>query len=150
LTTKVKNILLPENGGTGLNNVPTDQILVGSNTGTIKPKILASSDNSLEITQTADSIILKSKLAATEVTSDPAGTFNVGNLPNGSTYISNAINSFQVSFGDIIIASIDKDLEGCMLTAYVSQPNVIRIAIFNGTGVNKSLGFVNVKVYIVK
>jgi F0F1-type ATP synthase membrane subunit a len=99
------------------------------------------------ITNTPGGIEISSSVQ--EITSDPAGTFNIGNLPAGSTYTSNAINAFIVDFGDIIIGSVDVNLQGCMLTAYVSQPNVIRVSIFNGTGGTVNLGTVNVRVMIV-
>src|SRR3989339_1013189 len=149
LTTKVTGILPVANGGTGASSFFTDNILVGDGTNHVKAKILASRDSSIQISQTADSIIISSSFSATEINSDPAGTFNIGNLANGTTYTSNAINSFAVNFGDIIIGSIDVDLQGCMLTAYVSQQNVIRVSIFNGTGSVKNLGTVNVRVYVV-
>ena len=151
LASKVAGVLPVEHGGTGSTSYTMNNILVGGGTGAISSKILASADSSISITQTADSIILKSSFAATEVTSDPAGTFNIGNLPAGSTYTSNAINSFTCDYGDIIIGSVDVNLQGCMLTAYVSQPNVIRISVFNGTGTAVNLGNnINVRVYIVK
>ena len=150
LTSKVTGVLPVVNGGMGNAALTVDNILVGNGANPIAAKILASADSSLLITQTADSIILKTQFSATEVTSDPAGTFVINNLPAGSTYTSNAINSFAVDFGDIILGSIDADLQGCMLTAYVSNPNVIRISIYNGTGGAVNLGTVNVRVYVVK
>jgi hypothetical protein len=150
ITTKVTGVLPVANGGMGNATLTDGRLLVGSGTNPIKAKVLASADTSIQITQTADSIIIKGKFAATEVTSDPAGTFVINNLPAGSTYTSNAINAFAVSFGDIIIGSVDVNLQGCMLTAYVSQPNVIRVSIFNGTGTAVNLGTVNVRVFIVR
>ncbi len=147
---KVTGMLSIENGGTESSFLADGNILVGSGTDPIKTKILACPDSSILITQTADSIILSSTFAPTEINSDPAGTFVIGNLPAGSTYTSNAINSFAVGFGDIVLGSVDVDLQGCMMTSYVSQPNVIRVSIFNGTGSAKNLGNVNVKVYIVR
>jgi len=151
LTAKVTGVLSVSNGGTGNATLTDGSILVGSGTNPIISKVLAAGDTSIQITQTADTIFLKAKFAATEVTSDPAGTFNIGNLPAGSTYTSNAINSFACGFGDIVIGSIDVDLQGCMMTAYVANPNVIRVSIYNGTGGAVNLGNgINVKVYIVK
>ncbi|MFH2142390.1 MAG: hypothetical protein ABIJ97_08215 [Bacteroidota bacterium] len=150
LSTKVTDTLPVANGGTGMGFLIDESILVGSGTNSVKAKILACPDSSILITQTVDSIILNATFAGTEVASDPAGTFVIGNLPAGTTYTSNAINAFVVNFGDIIIGSIDSDLQGCMLTAYVSQPNVIRVSIFNGTGGAVNLGTVNMKVYVIK
>jgi len=151
LETKVTGILAVANGGVGNTQLTKDNILVGNGSEPVRAKVLASADTSIIITQTQDSILLKAKFAATEVTSDPAGTFNIPNLPAGSTYISNAINYFGVDFGDIIVGSIDTDLKGCMLTAYVSQPNVIRVAIYNGTGGMVNFGLdVNLRVFVIK
>ncbi len=151
LSTKVTGVLPVANGGMGNASLTNENILVGSGTDPIKAKVLAAGDTSIVITQTADSIILKAKFAATEVTSDPAGTFNIPNLPAGDTYVSNAINYQGVDFGDIIVGSIDVNLQGCMLTAYVSQQNVIRVAIYNGTGGMVNFGLdVNLRVFVIR
>jgi hypothetical protein len=72
LTSKPVQILLPvTNGGTGNATLTDGNILVGSGTDPIKARVLASADTSIQIIQTADSIILKSKFTAEEVTSDP-------------------------------------------------------------------------------
>ncbi|MBN2272890.1 MAG: hypothetical protein JXR41_15605 [Bacteroidales bacterium] len=151
LTSKVTGVLPVANGGMGNATLTVDNILVGSGTDPIKAKVLASTDSSLIITQTSDSIILKTQFKAAEVTSDPAGTFNIPNIPAGDTWVSNAINYFGVNFGDIIVGSIDQSLQGCMLTAYVSQQNVIRIAIYNGTGGQVNFGLdVNLRVFVIR
>lgn len=150
LKAKITDTLAVANGGTGKGDFALDRVLVGNGTNPIRAKIISSPDNTVLISQTADSLKLRAVAAPVEVTSDPAGTFVIGNLPAGSTYTSNAINAFAVDFGNIIIGSVDVDLQGCMLTSYVSQPNVIRISIYNGTGSAKNLGTVNVKVFIVK
>ncbi|MGD9494142.1 MAG: hypothetical protein AB7V36_12385 [Bacteroidales bacterium] len=149
LSVKVTDTLAVTNGGTGRGTLTDDFIVVGNGTAAVDSKLLASADSSILITQTQDSIILSANFPATVVTSDPAGTFVINNLPAGSTYTSNAINSFAVDYGDIIMASVDVSLQGCMMTAYVSQPNVIRISIFNGTGGAVNLGTVNVRVYVI-
>lgn len=149
LSTKVTDSLSVANGGTGKNFLADEGLLVGSGIDPVKAKVLASSDASVIITQTADTINLQAVSTPTVITSDPAGTFVIGNLPDGSTYTSNAINAFVVNYGDVIIGSIDVSLQGCMLTAYVSQPNVIRVSIYNGTGSAVNLGTVNVRVLIV-
>lgn len=151
LTSKVTGVLPVSNGGMGNATLTLDNILVGSGTDPIKAKVLASTDSSLIITQTADSIILKTQFKAAEVTSDPAGTFNIPNIPAGQTWVSNAINYFGINFGDIIVGSIDQNLQGCMLTAYVSQQNVIRVAIYNGTGGTVNFGLdVNLRVFVIR
>jgi len=151
LKAKVLDSLSVVNGGTGKNYLNAGRLLVGNNADPINAKVLASPDATVLITQTADTINLSAISAPVLVTSDPAGTFNIPNLANGSTYISNAINYTGVDFGDIIIASINVNLQGCMLTAYVSQQNVIRVAIFNGTGGAVNFGLnVNLRVFVIK
>jgi len=166
LSSKVTDTLPVPNGGTGSGSFIKNSLLLGNSTDSIvslgtatdgqipigvtdgKP-VLANltAGTGVTITNTPGGIQIAS--AVSEITSDPAGTFVIGNLPAGQTYVSNAINAFIVNYGDVIIGSIDVNLQGCMLTAYVSQPNVIRIAIFNGTGVPVNLGVVNVRVMIV-
>jgi len=151
LKMKVTDSLSVGNGGTGKNFLTTDHILVGSNADPIKAKALYSSDATVLISQTADTINLRAVSAPVLVTSDPAGTFNIPNILNGNTWVSNAINYAGIDFGDIIIGSINVNLQGCILTAYVSQQNVIRVAIFNGTGSTVNFGLdVSLRVFVVK
>ena len=152
LTTKVTGILPLANGGLGTTTFPAERLLVGNGTNPIANKVLASADSSIQITQTADSIILKANVVAAPLPlSADGGTFNPGTIPAGGTYVSNAINSFTCNMGDIVLASVNVNLQGCMLTAYVSQPNVVRVAIYNGTGVPVNLGNnVKIKVFIIK
>ncbi|OFX70396.1 MAG: hypothetical protein A2X12_08960 [Bacteroidetes bacterium GWE2_29_8] len=166
LTTKVTGVLPVSNGGTGASSLTDNSLLVAKGTGAIQSLGVATdgqipigvtggtpvignikAGTGITVTNTPGGIEISSSVQ--EVNSDPAGTFVINNLPAGSTYTSNAINSFAVDFGDIIIGSIDKDLQGCMMTAYVSQPNVIRVSIFNGTGGAVNLGTVVIRVLIV-
>ena len=166
LTGKVTNILPLVNGGTGAASFTENSLLLGNSTDPLqslgvaadgqipigvtggKPVLATlTAGTGVTITNTPGGILIAS--AVSEISSDPAGTFVIGNLPAGSTYTSNAINAFVVNYGDVIIGSVDVSLQGCMLTAYVSQPNVIRISIFNGTGGAVNLGTVNVRVLIV-
>lgn len=151
LTTKVTGILPVANGGTGNTILADGRVLVGSGTNAVKPKVLASPDATVIITQTADTVNFQAVSAPVLVTSDPAGTFNIPNIQAGGNWVSNAINYQDVNFGDIIIASIDVSLQGCMLTAYVSQQNVIRVAIYNGTGGQVNFGLdINLKVFVIR
>jgi hypothetical protein len=166
LSLKVTDTLPVANGGTGSVSFIKNSLLLGNSTDSIeslgtaldgqipigvtggKP-VLATlkAGTGVAITNTPGGIEISSSVS--EITSDPAGTFVINNLPVGSTYVSNAINAFEVNFGDIVVGSVDKDLQGCMLTTYVSQPNVIRVAIYNGTGGAVNLGVVNIRVVIV-
>ncbi|OFY72730.1 MAG: hypothetical protein A2V46_10765 [Bacteroidetes bacterium RBG_19FT_COMBO_42_7] len=167
LTTKVTNILPVANGGSGASSLTNNSLLAGNGTNPVL-SLGAATDGQIPIGATGGIPVLANitpgpgitvtntpggiEISANveEVTSDPAGTFVIGNLPVGSTYTSNAINAFEVDFGNIVIGSVDKDLQGCMMTTYVSQPNVIRISIYNCTGGSVNLGTVNVRVFVVK
>ena len=74
------------------------------------------------------------------VNSNIAGNVNPNNITAGSTWISPAIPLAGVVYGNIIIGSINTDLQGCQMTCFVSNANVIKVAIFNGTGGNVNLG----------
>lgn len=166
LSVKVTDTLAVSNGGTGSGSFIRNSLLLGNSADSVqslgiatngqipigvtggKP-VLATLTAGTGVTITNTPGTIEISAAVSEITTDPAGTFVIGNLPAGQTYTSNAINAFEVNFGDVIIGSIDADLQGCMLTAYVSQPNVIRISIFNGTGGAVNLGTVNVRVMIV-
>lgn len=166
LAVKVTDTLSVANGGTGNGSFMKNSLLLGNDTDSIqslgvalngqipigvtggKP-VLANLTAGTGVTITNKPGGIEIASAVSEITSDPAGTFVIGNLPAGQTYISNAINAFVVKYGDVIIGSVDTNLYGCMLTAYVSQPNVIRVAIFNGTGGAVNLGTVNIRVMIV-
>jgi hypothetical protein len=166
LSAKVFDTLPVPNGGTGSAYFTKNSLLLGNAIDSIQSLGLAmdgqipigvtggkpvlaniTAGTGVTITNTPGGIQIAS--AVSEISSDPAGTFVIGNLPAGSTYTSNAINAFIVNYGEVIIGSVDVSLQGCMLTAYVSQPNVIRISIFNGTGGAVNLGTVNVRVLIV-
>ncbi len=167
MSSKVTGVLPVSNGGTGSASHTTGGILVGNGSDPVI-SLAAATDGQIPIGVTGGNPVMGNITAGTgvsvintpggieisssvsEITSDPAGTFVIGNLPAGDTYVSNAINSFEVGFGDVIIGSVNVNLQGCMLTAYVSQPNVIRIAIFNGTGGAVNLGTVDVRVLIVQ
>ena len=157
LTTKVTGVLPVRNGGTGtdslransflvvdstgalqaLDSATNGQILVGVTDSVPKLKVLAGSGG-IVVSFTADSVIIGSRIS---------GVFNaVGvNLDPGevdflSTWLSPPIELQGVDFGDIIVGSLAVDLQGIMMTTYVSGPNRIRVALYNGTGENLDLG----------
>ena len=171
LTSKVTNVLPVPNGGTGASTLNNSGILLGGGTDPVKAlppavdgqipvgvtsadpdlKVLAAG-NGIDVSFTADSVIISSTISGS-VNSNGIQPINVGVIAAGDTYIS---SSFPVpgggsgQMGDIVLASIDKNLNGCMLTPYFFSPNTIKVAIFNGTGSNVNLGTVNVKLLIVQ
>jgi hypothetical protein len=70
----------------------------------------------------------------TGVNSSVAGNVNPNVIAAGATWISPAIPLTGVDFGNIVVGSINTDLRGCMMTTYVTNLNIIKVAIFNGTG----------------
>lgn len=171
LSTKVTDTLAVENGGTGKGSLTDGGLIIGGGTGPVKvlpqasdgqiPVGVTSSDPALKmlaagegilITQKTDSVIVSSTISG-EVTANGVQSINIGVIPAGSTYIS---PSFPVPgggavMGDIILASLDINLQGCIMTPYLFSENTARVAIFNGTAGSVNLGNnVNVKILIVK
>lgn len=172
LSTKVTDTLAVEHGGTGAPFLTDGGLLVGGGTEPVRalpqgidgqiPVGVTSSDpvlkllaagSGIQVTQKADSVIISSTISG-EVEATGVQTVDIGTIASGSTYISPAFPVPGASggqMGDIILASIDKNLQGCMLTPYFFSSETVRIAIFNGTGAAVNLGNgVSVKILIVK
>lgn len=172
LTSKVTGILPVANGGTGGVSLTDGGLLVGGGTDMVRalpqaldgqiPVGVTSSDPVLKtmvggtgilVTQGVDEVVISSSITG-GVEADGVKTLDIGVIPAGSTYIS---PSFPVpgdgtgQMGDIILASIDQNLRGCMLTPYFFSANTVKVAIFNGTGNQVNLGNnVQVKLLIVQ
>jgi hypothetical protein len=151
LTTKVTGVLPVPNGGTGVSSSTDGGLLIGGGTGPIRSlpaatdlqipvgvtaadpvlKVL-SSGVGINITQTADSVIISSGIQG--VNSQTAATVSPGTLQNLDTWNSGPLTIQGVALGNIVVGSLDGDLHGCMMTTYVSGNNQIRVALFNGTG----------------
>ena len=167
LTAKVTGILPVPNGGTGVASSTDGGILLGGGTGPIKFLAVADSGQipigdgttdpvlntltagiGISITNGAGTITINSTVGG--VNSNSAGTVPVGTIANGTTFISGAIPVPGVAFGNIIIASFDQDLRGCILRAYVFSANNIKVAIYNGTGTPQTLGTGALRVLVVQ
>lgn len=171
LTSKVTNILPVENGGTETDSLTDGGLLVGGGTGPIRSidrgvngqipvgqtnadplmKMLAGG-RGIKVDETADSVIISYTLTG-KVDADGTQSLNIGQIQPGTTYISPAFpvpGASNGALGDIVLASLDKNLQGCILTAYFFSANTIKIAIFNGTGSNVNLGTAVAKLLIVK
>lgn len=172
LTTKVTGVLPVSNGGTGASSLTNGGILVGGGTTPIQTlpqgidgqipvgvngsnpvmKLLTQGPG-INVTQTADSIIISSTITG-GVNANGKQSINIGMISGGSTYISPAFpvpGGGSGAKGDIVLASLDVNLKGCMLTPYFFSANTIKVAIFNGTGSNVNLGNgVIVKILVVQ
>lgn len=171
LTTKVTNVLPVGNGGTGADSLTDGGLLVGGGTGPIRAidrgtdgtipvgqtnadpiMKLLTGGRGITVNETTDSVVISFNLTGA-VNSDGTQVLNIGVISPGTTYIS---PSFPVpgassgTMGDIVLASLDKNLQGCILTAYFFSANTIKIAIFNGSGSNVNLGTATAKLLIVK
>ena len=160
LTTKVTDILPVPNGGTGVSSSTDGALLVGgganpirsigqATTGQIpvgvtaadpKLKLLTAGTGIIIDNSSPDSIIVSSGVKG--INAAVAGNVNVNNILAGTTFISPAIPLAGVVFGNIVIGSSNVDMKGCILSSYVSSPNTIKVAIFNGTGGAVNLGTV--------
>jgi len=157
LTTKVVGVLPVVNGGTGTDSLIANSLLVGNDRGAIgslgkatdgqipvgvtdslpKLKVLTGAGG-IHVSFTADSVIISSRISgvfnAIGVNLDPGVVFFL------TTWVSPPISLPGVDLGDIIVGSLTVDLKGCIMSTYVSEPNTIQVAIYNGTGVNADLG----------
>ncbi len=138
LTTKVDGILPVDNGGTGIDasTAANGTLLIGNGTGFTLDSLTAGSG--IVINNTAGGIEISSGVQG--VNSAVAGNVNPNNIANGDTWISPAIPLTGVDFGNIVVGSIDTGLQGCQMTTYVTNTNVIKVSIYNGTGGNVNLG----------
>jgi hypothetical protein len=172
LAAKVSNILAVEHGGTGTASLQDGGLLIGGGANEFRalpqatdgqiPVGVTDADPTLKIlsggtgiliNHEADQIIISSSITG-GVEADGIQAIDIGAIAPGSTYTSPAFpvpGDGSGTMGDIILASIDKNLQGCMLTPYFFSANTVRIAIFNGTGGVVNLGNgVNVKLLIVQ
>ena len=138
LTTKVTGILPTANGGTGLDGSAAEAgtLLIGNGIGFTLDSLTAGPG--ISISNQPGGITISSTVGG--VNSNIAGNVNPNNIPNGSTWISPAIPLAGVDFGNIVVGSINTNLQGCQMTTFVSNTNVIKVSIFNGTGGNVNLG----------
>jgi len=157
LTSKVTGVLPVANGGTGTGSLIPNSFLVVDSTGAIHslksakdgqilvgvtdslPKLkVLTGGGGISVAFTADSVIISSRISgvfnAVGVNLDP------GEVDYLSTWVSPPIELEGIDFGDIIVGSLAVDLQGIMMTTYVSGPNRIRVALYNGTGDNIDLG----------
>jgi len=138
LTTKVDGILPVDNGGTGIDasTAANGTLLIGNGTGFTLDSLTAGSG--IIIDNTAGGIEISSGVQG--VNSAVAGNVNPNVITDGDTWISPAIPLTGVDFGNIVVGSIDTSLEGCQMTTYVTNTNIIKVSIYNGTGGNVNLG----------
>lgn len=151
LASKVTGILSIAHGGTGTDTVTTNSLLVGNARGkgllslgqatdgqipigvtgeAPKLKIL-SGQNGVNVAITADSVIISSGIQG--VFSTLADSISPSLVAFRSSWLSPPIALPGVVMGSIVHGSIDTDLNGCVMSTYVSAPNTIRVSIYNGT-----------------
>ena len=159
LTSKVTSILPPANGGTGLDGstAQNGQLLIGNGSGFSLDTLTAG--RGINIVNTAGRIEISSGVQG--VNSSIAGSVNIGSagggcpgqrtLPAGETWTSSAIPISGVALGNIVVGSLNYDLQGCMMTTSVTGNNIIKVSIFNGTGTDRCFdGGLELRVLIVE
>lgn len=158
LTTKVKGILPLASGGTGIDSLSPNGFLLGNGKGPIfslgqpkeaqipigvndsvapQLKVLAGSSG-VKVSITADSIILSTGVQG--IFSLIADTLDIGEIASRSSWLSPPIFLAGVDLGTIIHGSLKVDLNGCLMTTYVSAKDIIRVSIFNATPFFLNLG----------
>lgn len=171
LSQKVTGVLPVPNGGTGVDSFKNGGILIGGGTGALRSmnrgtdgqipvgvtngdpvmKLLAGG-RGIKVTNKADSVIVEYTLSG-KVDANGIQQITIGQINSGTTFISSAFpvpGGGSGQMGDIVLASLDKNLQGCIMTAYFFSSNTIKVAIFNGTGNSVNLGTANVKLLIVQ
>lgn len=78
-----------------------------------------------------------------------SATFNPGNLVDGAGETT-TITVRNIALGDIVLASFSLDLQGILLTAYVSAANTVSVRFQNETGGAIDLGSGTLSVIIIK
>lgn len=161
LTAKVTNILPVENGGTGTDSVPSGHILIGNGLDSLQS--IAVDDSAMLLTNSGGATELyklrpgpRTSIDVDDVNktititalqqSGPgtgAGSVSVPNVASGSQVERN-FPAAGVQPGDIILATIDQDLQGLTMTAYVRQAGQVIVLFFNGSGQPVNLGPVTV------
>ena len=162
LQTKVTNVLPVNNGGTGLDVVSAGQILIGKSATQLDT--LSVMDSAMLFTAAAgrtelytltagprtfinvDTVAKTISISAVDQSGGPnkgSGSVSVPNLSPG-TQVERNFPSAAVMPGDIILATLDVDLQGLTVTAYVRQAGQVRVIFFNGSNQNVNLGPVNV------
>jgi hypothetical protein len=167
LTSKVTGVLPVVNGGTGASTHTSNSLLIGNGTGAIQ-SLGTANDGQIPIGVTGGvpvlgnltggiGIVINNTPGGIEISSGVQGvnSTSAGNVPiniinNGQTFISPAIPLPGVVFGNIVVGSINTSLRGCQMTTYVDGTNVIRVAIYNGTGAAVNLGTVELRVLLVQ
>jgi hypothetical protein len=165
LTTKVTGILPVPNGGTGLDNIIPEGILIGNGTNPIK--VFAPLDSGqviVHINGVTDVYKLEAgprmsinydvvnkivRFSAVDQTGGTGltllGTESI-NLANGAqqSFVYN-LPAGSAVLGDIIAAVINQDLSDITMTAYVSAADEITVLFFNGSGGARNLGPFDIK-----
>lgn len=165
LTTKVTGILPVPNGGTGLDNIIPEGILIGNGTNPIK--VFAPLDSGqviVHINGVTDVYKLEAgpRMSIDYDVVNKIVTFSAVDQSGGTgltllgTESINLANGAQQSFvynlpagsavlGDIIAAVINQDLSDITMTAYVSAADQITVLFFNGSGGARNLGPFDIK-----
>jgi len=179
LTTKVSNVLPVANGGTGASSLSVNGLLIGSGSNAIE-SLGEALDGQIPIGVTGGKPVLGNITAGIGivVTSTPGGikidntvsggvnsnantAVNPGNILSGRGWqsptfvLQQPANIAQIAMGDILIASADVDLQGCIMSVYLTDVNGsvahARVSIFNPTNGAINLGNgVNIKILVVK
>ena len=179
LSTKVTNMLRVANGGTGDSSLMANSLLVGNGTKQLQTLGVAT-DGQIPIGATGGNPVLANLTAGTgiKITNSPGSitvestitggvnsnsntTVNPGNIIAGTSWLSPTFvlqqptNLPPVAMGDILIASTNVDMQGCLMNVYLESANSgtahARVVIFNPGSTNVNLGNgVAVKILVVK
>jgi len=164
LSTKVKDTLPVENGGTGVDSIGYDDVVVGN--GKEPLKSLSVYDSAMVLTNkkgktelyklragaranlsvdTANNTVTISAVEQGTGQGTGVGTITLNNFADDDYYRRN-LSIGGVQLGNFVMASADTDLKGITMTAYVKSAGKVDVVFYNGTGSTVSLGTFNVKI----
>ena len=151
LTAKVTNVLPVANGGTGVDgSVAADgQILIGNGTNNNFNLANLTAGSGIRINNTPGGIeIISTVTGIDQAVSE--GSFAPGTVGDGDSKESGTIPVTNAALGDLVIASLPIDLQGCQLTAYVSEAGKVKLVLSNLTGSDKTFSPSKPKILVIK
>ena len=168
LTGKVTGILPVPNGGTGVNSLTANSLILGSGTNSLASLGQAAdgqipigatggapvlgnitAGTGILVNNTAGGIEISSTIQAGGVNTQETGIENIGDIDATKSFVTQ-IALPGVEPGDFVVASYSRPLDGCLISGYVKGINEIEVVIYNANDTTVNLGEGTFKVLVIK
>jgi hypothetical protein len=168
LTGKVTGILPVPNGGTGVNSLTANSLILGSGTNSLVSLGQAAdgqipigvtggtpvlgnitAGTGILVNNTAGGIQISSTIQAGGVNTQETGIENIGDIDATKSFVTQ-IALPGVEPGDFVVASYSRPLDGCLISGYVKGINEIEVVIYNANDTTVNLGEGTFKVLVIK